>query len=120
MESGCDSICRSRFFVSQDGLRGVPMQPTESDRQERILRMVTVLHALRESWGGALIVACGLNPQGAALALASNIAGAVCLSVDGDPARLKDALRSGSCDFVVNTLDEALRAMKNEVRKHLS
>ena len=25
-------------------------------------------------------------------------------------------MRRGSCDFVVNTLDEALRALKNEVR----
>ena len=86
--------------------------------QARILRTFTLLHALRQGWGGALIVACGLNPQGAALALASNIAGAVCLSIEDNPATLKDALRTSSCDFIVNTLDEALRAMKNEVRKH--
>lgn len=95
------------------------VHPSESDTQERILRTFTVLHSLREDWGGALIIACGLSPQGAALALASNIAGAVCLSIENDPAKVKDALRSGSCDFIVNTLDEALRAMKNEVRKHL-
>jgi hypothetical protein len=95
------------------------MHPSESDRQERILRTFTILHAIRQDWGGALIIACGLSPQGAALALASNIAGAVCLSIENDPAKVKDALRSGSCDFIVNTLDEALRAMKNEVRKHL-
>jgi hypothetical protein len=86
--------------------------------QARILRSFTLLHALRQDWGGALIIACGLNPQGAALALASNIAGAVSLNIEDDPAALKEALRTGSCDFIVNTLDEALRAMKNEVRKH--
>jgi urocanate hydratase len=86
--------------------------------QARILRTFTLLYALRQDWGGALIIACGLNPQGAALALASNIAGAVSLNIEDDPAALKEALRSGSCDFIVNTLDEALRAMKNEVRKH--
>jgi hypothetical protein len=96
------------------------MYPTESDKQGHILRTFTTLHAIRKDWGGALIIACGLNPQGAALALASNIAGAVCLSIDQDPPMVKDALRSGSCDFIVNTLDEALRAMKNEVRKRLS
>jgi hypothetical protein len=96
------------------------MHPSEYDTQERILRIFTMLYAIRQDWGGALIVACGLNAEGAALALASNIAGAVCLSIEDDPATLKAALRSGSCDFIVNTLDEALRAMKNEVRKHLS
>jgi urocanate hydratase len=87
--------------------------------QTRTLRTFTVLHHLRQDWGGALIVACGLGPQGAALALASNIAGAVCLSIEPDPATAREALRTGACDFVVNTLDEALRAMKNEIRKHL-
>jgi urocanate hydratase len=87
--------------------------------QSRTLRTFTVLHHLRPDWGGALILACGLNPAGAALALASNVAGAVCLSLEEDPAVARQALRSGACDFVVNTLDEALRAMKNEVRKHL-
>jgi urocanate hydratase len=97
----------------------MPPHPTADTQQSQILRTFTVLHSLREDWGGALIIACGLSPQGAALALASNIAGAVCLSIENDPAKVKDALRTGSCDFIVNTLDEALRAMKNEVRKHL-
>jgi urocanate hydratase len=97
----------------------MPPHPTVDTTQSQILRTFTVLHSLREDWGGALIIACGLSPQGAALALASNIAGAVCLSIENDPAKVKDALRTGSCDFIVNTLDEALRAMKNEVRKHL-
>jgi urocanate hydratase len=87
--------------------------------QSRTLRTFTVLHHLRPDWGGALILACGLNPAGASLALASNVAGAVCLSLEEDPAVAHQALRTGACDFVVNTLDEALRAMKNEVRKHL-
>jgi urocanate hydratase len=89
------------------------------DAQQRILRTFTVLHSLRHDWGGALIIACGLGQQGESLALSSNIAGAVCLSIEENPVALKDALRIGSCDFIVNTLDEALRAMKNEVRKHL-
>jgi Urocanase Rossmann-like domain len=97
----------------------MPSEVNIADTQARILRTLTVLHTLRQDWGGSLILCCGLGPQGAALALASNIAGAVCLSIEEDPKTLKDALRSGSCDFIVNTLDEALRAMKNEVRKHL-
>jgi hypothetical protein len=31
--------------------------------------------------------------------------------------RLKQAVRSGVCDFVVNGLDEAVRILKNEIRK---
>ena len=92
---------------------------TIADTQAHILRTLTVLHSLRRDWGGALILCCGLAPQGSALALASNIAGAVCLNIEEEPNLLRAAMRSGSCDFIVNTLDEALRAMKNEVRKHL-
>ena len=96
------------------------MQQRSDDKQQTILSIFTLLHSLRQDWGGALIIACGLNPQGAALALASNIVGAVCLNIEDDPAALKEAIRSGSCDFIVNTVDEALRAMKNEIRKHLT
>ncbi len=95
------------------------MHPTDEGQQERILRTLTTLYTLRPNWGGALIVAIRLNPQGAALAFASNIAGGVCLSLEDDPVRIKEAIRTGACDFVVNTLDEALRTIKNEIRKHL-
>lgn len=92
---------------------------TSNTAQTRILRTFTILHALCPNWGGQLILSIGLNPQGAALSLASNIAGAVCLSLESDPTLLREANRTNSCDFIVNTLDEALRAIKNEVRKHL-
>jgi len=39
------------------------------------------------------------------------------LAVDADRERAKQMLRFGICDFVVNDLDEALRILKNEVRK---
>lgn len=86
--------------------------------QLRTLRAFTLLHHLRPDWRGSLILNLGLDPQRTAVALASNIAGAVCLSLEQDPATARQALRSGACDFVVNTLDEALRAMKNEIRQH--
>lgn len=91
--------------------------PPDDSIQVRTLRAFTVLHQLRSDWGRALILSVGLDPQGAALALASNIAGAVSLTLEADAALAREALRSGACDFVVNTLDEALRAIKNEVRK---
>jgi urocanate hydratase len=85
--------------------------------QSRILCVYTALLQLRPDWGGALILSLGLSPEGAALAAAANIAGAVSLSIDNDPDRLREIVRTGAVDFVVHTLDEAIRAMKNEVRK---
>ena len=85
--------------------------------QQEVLGKFTALWLLRQRWGGCLILSCGLGGEGAALALAANIAGAVCLSVEPDAEVLKAASRSGACDFAVNTLDEALRTMKNELRK---
>jgi urocanate hydratase len=90
-----------------------------ADPQTHVLRAYTVLRLLRSDWGGALLLCCGLGPEGAALSMAANIAGAVCLGLEERPETVRAALRSGSCDFVVNTLDEALRAMKNEVRKRM-
>jgi urocanate hydratase len=87
------------------------------EAQPRILRTYTVLQQLRSEWAGSLILMVGLSPQGAALSIASNIAGAVSLAIDHDPAHLREVVRTGAVDFVVNTLDEAIRAMKNELRR---
>jgi hypothetical protein len=86
--------------------------------QSRILRTFTTLHQLHSTWGGSLTLSLGLDPAGAALSIAANIAGAVSLAIDDNPTHLREVVRIGACDFVVNTLDEAIRAMKNEVRKH--
>jgi urocanate hydratase len=67
--------------------------------------------------GGKLLLYGQLNAEGAAVALAANIAGAATLGVDADAERLRHGIRNGMCDFVVNHLDEALRILKNEVRK---
>lgn len=91
-------------------------QATDED-QARILRTYTALHQLHPVWPGALILFLGLDPAGSALSVASNIAGAVSLALDNNPHHLRAATRAGSVDFTVTTLDEAIRAMKNEVRK---
>ncbi|HYK36185.1 hypothetical protein [Alloacidobacterium sp.] len=67
--------------------------------------------------GGLLVFYGELDRQGMAMAVAANIAGAASLGIDADADRAKLALRQGFCDFVVNSLDEALRILKNEVRK---
>jgi urocanate hydratase len=67
--------------------------------------------------GGRLLLYGSMDRTGAAIALAGNIAGAATLGVDANDERLKQALRYGYCDFLVNNLDEALRILKNEIRK---
>jgi urocanate hydratase len=96
----------------------MPPSPHSDETQPRILRTFTTLHHLKPKWGGSLILSLGLDTQGAALSVAANIAGAVSLAIDPDPTNLREVVRTGAADFVVNTLDEAIRAMKNEVRKH--
>ncbi|HZC42860.1 MAG TPA: hypothetical protein VE195_01720, partial [Acidobacteriaceae bacterium] len=66
---------------------------------------------------GLLLTCVGFGSEGAELALATTIAGGTFLGVDPSTENLKAAVRNGSCDFMVNTLDEALRVLKNELRK---
>jgi urocanate hydratase len=49
--------------------------------------------------------------------IAGNIAGAASLAASADPAVQKQAVRDGVVDFLVTSLDEALRILKNEIRK---
>jgi urocanate hydratase len=105
IRSSCDTIFK------------MASPPNPDQTQARILRTFTTLHQLRPTWAGSLILSLGLDHAGSALSIAANIAGAVSLAIDNDPARLREATRTGAVDFTVTTLDEAIRAMKNEVRK---
>ena len=67
--------------------------------------------------GGKLLYAGELDDDGRALLVAGNIAGAASLSATADAAARKQAIRDGVADFLVNSLDEALRILKNEIRK---
>jgi urocanase-like protein len=69
------------------------------------------------SLGGHLLYAGTLDEPGRALIVAANIAGAASLAATADPAAQKQAIRDGIVDFLVNSLDEALRILKNEIRK---
>lgn len=75
------------------------------------------LMAMSSDFGGWLLLYSGLDREEIAVAMASNVAGAASLGIEPDPARAKQALRSGVCDFLVNNLDEALRILKNEIRQ---
>ena len=59
-----------------------------------------------------------LDEHGRALMVAANIAGAASLAATADTAAQKQAIRDGVADFLVTNLDEALRILKNEIRKH--
>src|SRR5436190_8399834 len=66
---------------------------------------------------GRLIISGGMGGMGGAQPLAATMTGAAFLRIDVDPERIKKRLKTGYCDFMVNTLDEALRILKNAVRK---
>jgi len=66
---------------------------------------------------GKLVVSGGMGGMGGAQPLAATMTGAAFLGIDVDPERIKKRLKTGYCDFMVNSLDEALRILKNAVRK---
>src|SRR5437588_5068069 len=81
----------------------------------------TFAAAAAKSFGGELagklIVSGGMGGMGGAQPLAATMTGACFLGVEVDPERIKKRLRTGYCDFMVNSLDEALRILKNAIRK---
>jgi urocanate hydratase len=81
----------------------------------------TFMAAGERSYGGdlsgKLIVSGGMGGMSGAQPLAATMTGAAFLGIEVDPERIKRRLKSGYCDFMVNSLDEALRILKNAVRK---
>ena len=67
--------------------------------------------------GGRLLYAGELDSDGRAIVLAGNIAGCATLAATADMTAQKMAIRDGVVDFLVTSLDEALRILKNEIRK---
>lgn len=85
--------------------------------QSQTLQLYTALSLHREVWAGQLLLHIGLNESGRELALASLAAGAAALFLEEDTQQLREANREGCLTFTVTTLDEALRALKNEIRQ---
>lgn len=67
--------------------------------------------------GGRFLYAGGLEESVHPLIAAANIAGAATLVLSDEQSVLRQAQRDGLIDFLVNSLDEALRIFKNEIRK---
>jgi len=91
--------------------------------QEALPTAFLVFDAIaREHFGGGdlagkLIVSGGMGAAGGALPLAAGMLGAAFLGIDADGERIRRRIRAGYCDYCVNTLDEALRILKNAVRQ---
>lgn len=70
----------------------------------------------KPSLGGKLLYAGELDARGRALVIAGNVAGCATLVATADAAVQKQSIYDGVADFLVNSLDEALRILKNEIR----
>ena len=62
--------------------------------------------------GGKLLFVGELDQAACRLARAANIAGVASLAASADSAVVRKAMRDGIIDFVVTSLDEALRILK--------
>jgi urocanate hydratase len=73
----------------------------------------TFAAAGKKHFGGSLegkfVVTGGLGGMGGAQPLAATMNGAVFLGVDVDPTRIEKRLKSGYCDKIARSLDEALK-----------
>jgi urocanate hydratase len=66
---------------------------------------------------GRLVVTGGMGGMGGAQPLAATLNGAAFLGIEVDAERIKRRIRTGYCDICVNSLDEAIRILKNAVRQ---
>ena len=77
----------------------------------------TFAAAGRKHFGGSLegkfVLTGGLGGMGGAQPLAATMNGALFLGVDVDPARIEKRLKSGYCDKIAWSLDEALKLIDN-------
>jgi Urocanase Rossmann-like domain len=89
----------------------------QKDLQIETMRIYKTLIDAREDWGGKLVLCLGPNCAQSGVPSAVSIAGGTTLAIDSDASAMKSAMRAGYLDFVVNTLDEALRTLKNEIRQ---
>ncbi len=77
--------------------------------------------AARQRFGGnlagRLVVSAGMGGMGGAQAPAVTLNRGAFLGIDANSARIKRRQKAGFCEVMVNNLDEALRILKNAVRR---
>lgn len=105
----------------------VPFADDSSTPEIKLMRRVYALYAAmaatipldaKSGLGGKLFFGGEMHPAREML-IAANIAGAASVAASADPAAVRQAMRDGVVDFVVTSLEEALRILKNEIRKKL-
>jgi urocanate hydratase len=80
--------------------------------------VIAEIDASREpGLGGKLLYVRELTPVGCARVVAGNVAGCATLAATADVAAQRQSTRDGVVDFLVTSLDEALRIVKNEIRQ---
>jgi hypothetical protein len=94
-----------------------PVHPIEAVYRLYEALVLTQLLDAEAGLGGKLLYAGEMDVRGRELLIASNIAGAASLAASADPAVQRQAIRDGAVDFLVTSLEEALRILKNEIRK---
>jgi urocanate hydratase len=97
-------------------LKEAGLMQEAANLQRQTMRLYRMLVALREAWGGALVLCSGPRCAATGIPVAASVAGATTLAIDADAEAMKSAMRRGELDFVVHTLDEALRTLKNQIR----
>ena len=85
--------------------------------QQQTLHFFGELVAIRPDWAGKLILGVGEGCSASGFPAACSLAGAASLLIEPSLTHAKAVLRDGGIDFLVNTVDEALRTLKNEIRK---
>jgi hypothetical protein len=86
-------------------------------RYSELMQFARDVARMESGLGGLLLYAGELNSDSRSLLMAANIAGAASLVVTTDRSTQKQAIRDGVVDFLVTSLEEALRILKNEIRK---
>ena len=118
-------MCARSAGTTIFGIRYVPIEMPSSSTLSLIAQVHEAYASLMQcasssddpNLGGQLLYVCELDRPGRTFAIAGNIAGAATLAASAQPTALRQAQREGAIDFVVNSLDEALRILKNEIRK---
>jgi urocanate hydratase len=87
---------------------------------ERFVALTRLAEAQFQADLAGRMLFCGtVDDDASKTVLAASIAGGATLGVSSDPEQIRQIIRNNVCDFIVNSLDEALRILKNEIRKKL-
>jgi urocanate hydratase len=111
-----NSLNRHKQVKDQPPVQSLEPDP-EIDAVHHFYACLAPLIDPKDGLGGKLLFAGELDQNATHLIRAANIAGAATLAASADAAALRQALREGVIDFLVTTLDESLRILKNEIRK---